>query len=103
MGKAEVLVLGELCWDSRGSGFHASRRLSGRGWFRGVSCPGRRWLSPDRGAHGGGVVPAALGPSLWVLLGDELQQGGCHRWADVLTGPRLGFRAGLLLARREEG
>lgn len=102
MGKAEVLVLGELCWDSRGSGFHASRRLSGRRWFRGVSRPGRGWLSPDRGTHGGGVVPAALGgPSLWVLLRDELQQGGCHRWADVLTWP--GLRAGLLLARGEEG
>lgn len=96
MGKAEVLVLRELCCSGSSSSQQCCWGLSCSWGFRWRICnPGWRWLSPGRSIHSRrGVLTALRGRGFWVLLRDELEQGGCHGRADVLTG--LGFRPSLL-------
>lgn len=96
MGKAEVLVLRELCCSGGSSSTQSCWGLSCSWGFRRRVCnPGRRGLSPGWSIHSRrGVLVPLRGPSFRVLLRDELEQGGCHGGADVLAG--LGFRRGLL-------
>lgn len=102
MGKAEILVLGELRCSGGSSSHQTCRGLGcGRGFRRRVRDPRRRGLSPGRSIHCRRGVLAALrgSASFRVLLRDELEQGCCHGGADVLAG--LGFRPGLLGVSQE--
>lgn len=91
MGKAEVLVLWELRCSGRSSSHQSCRGLSCSWRFRWGACnPGRWGLSLGWSIYSGrGGLAGLRGPSIRVLLRDELEQGSCHGRADVLAG--LGF------------
>lgn len=77
VGKAQVLVFGELC--------RSRSAQSCWGFSRGFG-----WRRVCGGLHHRGGFYAPLGGLIGVLLGHNLQQGGCHTGADVLVGLGIG-------------